>query len=464
MNAPLIWIGLPLIMAVISWFIPIYKRQVIFLAAGGCLGLALLTWLIPLGKPFYFGPWQVEVSPVFIFLGRRFIIENQDLSIISLIYTIGAVWFFSAGILYIYRNFVTIGSGILSLMVAALSVEPFLYAALLIESAVLISVPMLVPPGKRASQGVLRYVIFQTLALPFMLFAGWFASGVEANPADETLLIQTVVLLGLGFAFWLAIFPFYSWVPLFCSEVHPFVAGFILSLLSTVVLLLLLEFLNTYIWLRHFELLSIVFRWVGTLMVITAGIWSAFQQDLRRLLGYAIVMENGFALLALSLGYLSGMEILLFSFIPRILSIWVWAAALSVLSHEGQPVLLENTSGLIQRYPLVSISLIASYFTLAGLPLLPGFPIRVALLVNLSEQSLMIGLAVLFGILGFLLSGFRMLAVLIRIDNPSWTYKENWQQAFILALGTLFLIITGLFPNILKLSIMNLLQSFEYLL
>ena len=95
----------------------------------------------------------------------------------------------------------------IALLVAALAVEPFLFSALLIEMAVLVSVPLLSPPGHPVGKGVLRYLIFQTLAMPFILFAGWVFGGVEINPADTQLLVQSVVLMGFGFAFWLAVFP-----------------------------------------------------------------------------------------------------------------------------------------------------------------------------------------------------------------------------------------------------------------
>jgi NADH-quinone oxidoreductase subunit N len=464
MSAPLVWIGLPIIFAIASWFIPFRRTIIVYFSAAFCLSLVILTWAIPVGSPFFLGPLQFEFSPTLILLGRRFVIDSQDMPMIALIYLIGTVWNLSAGILYSYRSFSSIGVGILALLVAALSVEPFLYAALLIEAAVLISVPMLIPPGQRESQGVMRYVIYQTLALPFILIAGWVAGGVEANPADVILLQQAVLLLGLGFALLLAVFPFYFWMPLLCSEIHPFLMGFILSILPTIILLLAMEFLNTYIWLRNFELLSSALSIAGLIMVITAGVLSAFQRDLRRLFGYAVVMENGFSLLALGLGSRVGMEILVISLVPRLIGLWVWASAITVLFGSNQSITLENSRGLVQRYPFATGALMLAYFSISGLPLLPGFPIRQALLINLSQINLIYCLGVMLGMLGFLLSGFRLLMVLMRIENTSWTMSENWQQVSLLTGGTLLLAVNGLFPNWLSLGILEILRAFEHLI
>ncbi len=215
MNAPLIWIVFPLILAVVFWLIQRQDTLVIALATGLCALLALLAWAVPIANAVKLGPWSFEVQSSLSVLGRQFVLDPGDRYFLTLIYGIGAFWFFGTRIAGAHRHFIPIGMAILALMVSAMAVEPFLYAALVVEIAVLSSIPMLVPPGHVVGQGISRYLIFQTLALPFLLFAGWASAGVEANPTNSRLLLQAVVFLGLGFAFWLAIFPFYTWVPLF---------------------------------------------------------------------------------------------------------------------------------------------------------------------------------------------------------------------------------------------------------
>jgi len=418
---------------------------------------------LPVDDIVWLGPWQFEVSSTLSVLGRKFVLLNSERPFLVLIFTIGAFWFVGASVASVRRTFAPLGLGIMGLLVSALAVEPFLYAALLVEIVVLLSIPMLMPPVGRVGQGLLRYLIFQTFAMPFMLLAGWVAGGVEANPADEKLLFQTVVFLGMGFALWLAVFPFYSWVPLLSGETHPYVAGFMLSMLPMVVLMLALDFLNAFVWLREYDLLMPVLRITGSVMVVTAGFAAAFQRDLSCLFGYAVIMENGFALLALSLGSRTGLELLVVSFLPRILGLAVWSMALAVFSNEGIVLTFDGMRGILPRLPLTSGALILAYFSLAGLPILVGFPARQALFELLAEQSLLVFAWVFLGSLGFLASGFRLLAILIGRKHSDWKVGERLLPALFLSGGVAALIITGALPGWFHAQLVNLLQAFEYL-
>jgi NADH:ubiquinone oxidoreductase subunit 2 (subunit N) len=396
------------------------------------------------------------------------VLDPGERPFLALMYGIGAFWFFGTRIAGAHRHFIPIGMAVIALMVAAMAVEPFLYAALVVEIAVLMSIPMLVPPGRVVGQGIARYLIFQTLALPFLLFAGWASAGVEANPTDSRLLLQAVVFLGLGFAFWLAIFPFYTWVPLLSQESHAYETGFILGLLPTVMLLLMLKFLDNFAWLRAYPLVPVGLQLCGALMVVTAGIWAAFQKTLPRLFGYAVIMESGFALLSISLQSQAGLEAFAASLFPRMLALALWALASSALEEQGILTDFDGIRGQFRRYPLISSGLVLAYFSLAGLPLLGGFPTRLVLLENLAQKSMPIMLWVLLGNVGFLLSGLRMLAMLVtwsaRVGTQeNWEINEKWPQAALIVIGAAGLLLIGVFPRFFLSGSLTILQSFNHL-
>ncbi len=468
MSAPLIWIVFPLVVAVILWFLQARTTLVIILATSLCAVLALLAWSLPIASAVKLGPWSFEVRASLPVLGRQFVLDPGDRSFLTLIYGIGAFWFFGTRIAGAHRHFIPIGMAVLSLMVAALAVQPFLYAALVVEIAVLLSIPLLVPPGRVVGQGIVRYLIFQTLALPFLLFAGWAAAGVEANPTDSRLLSQAVIFLALGFAFWLAVFPFYTWVPLLSQESHAYETGFMLGLLPSVMLLLMLNFLDNYAWLRAYPLLPVGLQLCGALMIVTGGVWAAFQKSLPRLFGYAVILESGFALLSISLQSQVGFEAFAASLFPRMLALALWALASSAFEEQAIFPDFDGIKGQFRRYPLISSGLVLAYFSLAGLPLLGGFPIRLVILENLAQISVPVMLWVLLGNVGFLLSGLRMLAALVSGspgygNQEKWQVHEKWPQATLIVIGAAGLLFMGIFPKIFLSGLLTILQSFNHL-
>lgn len=448
MSAPLLWLVSPAVLAFGLWFLKSRRRLTAALASGYCALLALLAWATPVTGLFKVGPLSVEVRDALVVLGRRFVLDSSDRGFLMLAFGFGAIWFFGVLTARVHRFFVPLGLVFLVLLVATLAVEPFLYAALLVEVAVLLSVPMMVPPGQRLGQGVLRYLIYLTLAMPFILLSGWYLGLVSSNPADSVLLLRASVLLGLGFAFWLAIFPFYTWIPLLAEQVQPYVSGFVLILLTTVILLLGLDFVSGFPLLRSAPYLPPALRLIGVLMVATAGVWTAFERNLQRIFGYAIIFETGFALIALGLNSAEGTRIFSLSFAPRIAALGVWALAMSFLGQRDITLDLAHLEGLLYRSPVISIALVASCLSIGGLPLLAGFPMRQALLEGLAQFSLTEGLWALLGSASFLASGFRVLGMVVRGKPQRLQFSESTVEILMLGIGVLALIAIGLLPQV----------------
>ena len=149
--------------------------------------------------------------------------------------------------------------------------------------------------------------------MPFILLAGWLLAGVEASPGDLALAAQSAAMLGMGFAFLLAIFPLYNWVPLLMEETSPYIVGFLLWILPTITIIFGAGFLDRYSWLRSSPQLIIALRSAGLLMVVTGGLWAAFQHHLGRIMAYGSIAETGFSLLALSLDFKTGNTHLVFT-------------------------------------------------------------------------------------------------------------------------------------------------------
>lgn len=462
MSAPVIWIGIPLVFSLGVILMRVRQPLANYLVMGLSAALSFIALVVPISTVVSFGLFSIEISSTLDFFGRKFVLDAGDGYLLFLVYSLALFWFVGGFIIETNPNFIPLGLGIISLFVAAIAVEPFLYAALLIEMAVLLSIPIFVSPGRILGQGVLRYLIFQTLALPFILLAGWAMARVEVNPANIEFLHQAILLLGLGFAFWLAIFPFYSWIPLLVEEVSPYVSGFILTIAPSFVLLLMLDFLDAFTWLRDYPYLLQILRYSGVLMVATGGLWAAFQKNIARLFGYGVIIENGFSLLSLSLLNQTGLQIFILSFIPRTLALALWAFALSVINKK-YPSDFQSNKGLLRKLPFASLGLIFASLSISGMPLFAAFPNRQILLDFISKDSLFVALWMVLGSIGFLLSSLRILSNFATSDQNTWEIGENRAHIFILSMGGIGLIFMGIFPSWVMPQMLTLLEKYQHL-
>ncbi|HEY3474178.1 MAG TPA: hypothetical protein VGK56_06170, partial [Anaerolineales bacterium] len=324
MNAPTLWILLPIVLGALLLFI---NNQRLLSVLGGSLAvaLALIAQFVPIEVALRLGSFSLRIDSALTILGRSLIIQPTQGSLLALIYGTAALWFFGAEAAKTATRLVPLGLIIIALMVASIAVQPFLYAALFIEMAILIAVPMLTTIYTRPGRGIVRFLVYQTLAMPFILLAGWLLAGVEASPGDLALTAQSAAMLGMGFAFLLAIFPLYSWIPLLIEENSPYVVGFLLWILPTFTIIFGAGFLDRYSWLRSSPELLLALRYLGLVMVVTGGGFAAFQRHLGRIMAYGSIAETGFSLLALSLDLRLGIPILFLLIPARALGLAVWS-------------------------------------------------------------------------------------------------------------------------------------------
>jgi formate hydrogenlyase subunit 3/multisubunit Na+/H+ antiporter MnhD subunit len=447
MSAPAVWIFFPIALGGLL-MLPRNQRLITLVAGVTCILLALTALLLPIDTPLTIGSLTLRLTPSFEVLGRRLTLADGDRAWLALLYGASAFWFMAASSIKVAARLVPLGLVITALLVAALAVEPFLYAALLIETAVLLTVPLLSPAERKPGKGVLRFLIYQTLAMPFILFSGWLLSGIEANPGDLALVSRAAALLGVGFALLLAVFPFYTWIPLLAEEVHPYVAGFLLWIFPTVTLFFGLGFLDRYAWLRESTTLSAILETVGILMVVSGGLLAFFQRHVGRMLGYAVMLESGFSLIGLGLGGNYGLNTFLLLFIPRLIGLALWALALSNLREHDANLTLDGLKGAGRIWSFSSTSVVLASLSLAGAPMLASFPAHQAIWEGLARQSLAAATWVFLGSLGLTVSAIRVLASLVSAPEGSpWGARETRPQRVLLLLGWFSLFLLGILPS-----------------
>ncbi|MHB8136606.1 MAG: proton-conducting transporter transmembrane domain-containing protein [Anaerolineaceae bacterium] len=447
MSTPVIYIAFPFLLSMVLYFLQKRTKLVNAISIAASVLLMLFAFFQIFGALWKIGPVSIEIKTSLAVFGRSFSLGNQDKYFLAFVYFFAAIWFGGVNITRISSRFIPFGFAIISILTAALAVEPFLYSAILVEIAILVSIPLLLIPGKPPGKGVLRFIVFQSLAMPLILFGGWLLGGIQASPSDTARLLQAVLFLGIGFALWLAIFPFQSWVPQLTMDIHPFISGFILGLFPIVTMLIMLDFISGLVWLRESQYLQPVLILVGTIMVGSTGIWAAIEKDGRRLLGYAVLLESGLAILAVGLQSQISVMTLFVSFLPRMAALALMALSLSIFVNNDIFPDLDHLSGMIRKYPFASSGLIISLLSVVGFPLLGSFPVRLALLEQLAVLNPGIAIWVLLGLVAFIYSALRFLMQISKPDGEGWRRGESISEIIFLLIGIFVLIIIGIFPN-----------------
>ncbi len=463
MSAPIIWILIPFLAGVlIFFFMP--EKYASLTGAALTMILALTPLIFPIDAALLIGSLSIKISASIEFFGRSFVLNTADGILLFIIYGAASFWFVCAHSLNLDKRFVSLGLMIVALLTASFAVEPFLYAALLLEMATMLAIPLLVPIYQKTGRGVVRFLIYQTLAMPFILFSGWALTGVEASPGDFGSTLQSGAMLGLGFAFLFGVFPLYNWIPMLMEEVSPYVTGFLLWAFTTFTVIFALGFLDRYTWIISSPQLSSAIIFSGTIMVASGGIFAAMQKHIGRMMGYAAILETGLIVLAMGLRSPHVVEIIFLLLIPRGLELAVWALALSIIKREVYSLRLSEVRGLARKYPIAVSALLAAHLSIIGFPLLAGFPSRLALWQELAGYSLTTSFWVFVGIFGLLVAAIRALAVFVMADeNTAWSVNESWTQIILLAVGAIGLFVIGVFPQVLQPLLVNLPALFLHL-
>jgi NADH-quinone oxidoreductase subunit N len=333
--------------------------------------------------------------------------------------------------------------------------------------AVMASIPMLSPLNEKLYSGILRYLSLQTLAMPFILLAGWLLTGVESVPPDSPLIMQSMMLLGIGFMIWLSVFPFHSWVPMVTEKSRPIVFSYLLFIMPTTILVFSLNFFERYSFLRASEALYEILRLIGVLMVVFGGVLTAYQTNLKRAFGFAVLTETGFSILCLGLADQGGLTWMLVRFPARALGFLLWGYILAWMENYTGHLDRKNLAGLAHQYPILSAGLLLAQLSIAGLPLLASFPVKGNLMVAVIAAGQGLGTWTFIGSLGLFIFSLRLLSALVTSFEgdleQSWRVSEKAREYIPIILMVFGLLWMGLFPGKLLSGIAQTLIAFSQL-
>jgi NADH-quinone oxidoreductase subunit N len=419
----------------------------------------VLEWM---GRPY-------EIKTSLLLLGRAFKLPASLFSFCGLAYLSGLLWAIGSGLFRTKPNFPAMCLIVPALLVMMVTVDPFLYSAVIFEILALLAIPLLLEKKTRSTRGILHFIVLQTIAMALVLLSSWMLAGVSTAQNSNPMILRGAALVLLGFMLWFPAFPFNVWMGELFKENHPWPVSFLLTGLQTTFPILLLVFVDRFAWLRNLPGLFENMKYFGLWMIAIAGISSSFQRNFRRQSAYLYLSETGYSLLIIGLAPASGLNNLALILLPRIISFWFWAYCLSILDTRYPEASQEisNLNGFIREEPLLSLGLILGQLSLMGMPMLALFPIKrlvwFSIPLSAGWEWLLLGLGAI-GMLAFIL---RLIMAMLSPRDPVReipTLEVNLPHPRLalvgLLIGLLLILAFGFFPHLFLTRFIEIISPF----
>ncbi|MFO7741319.1 MAG: proton-conducting transporter membrane subunit [Anaerolineae bacterium] len=454
----LLFLVLPLAMAGGVYALRRWATLSALLSVGAALILGILIVVLPLGRTVELWGRQIVMGGRVSLLGRELVLEETDRIAIAFLYLTAAgvfalAWRVSPGTMLF-----PVGMGLLSLFSGSLLIRPLIYAVLLVEVAVALSIFALQPEDRGPTRGGLQYLSFSLLALPGLLAIHWLMGRYALTPDDRTLLDASAVLLALSFALLLGSVPFHPWVASVAGDAEPLASAFVLTVNNGAVWFLLLSFLETYPDLSAYPGFATFVSGAGLATVVLGGLLAASQRRLGRLVGYGALVDTGVALVALGRASQEGLALALLVLFVRPFGVVLMAAGLKGLQswglREDRP---ESLRGLASDVPWATTAFLVGGISTAGLPISAGFAARWSLYRALAPSNLLTTLFTLLASAAVMAGIWRALSLLVAspassdegVGGREPRGARDWLTAGLMVLAVAASVAVGLFPQFL---------------
>jgi NADH-quinone oxidoreductase subunit N len=250
--------------------------------------------------------------------------------------------------------------------------------------------------GGRPLEAAFKYFVLGAISLAGLLYGlgliylgtGSFGFPSAAQIAGSPLTLAGVVLVGMGFAFELALFPFHWGALDAYTAAAPSLAGFVMSASKLAAALVL----GRLVLAAGVEVAQLLI-WIGSLTIIW-GTFGALAQatNLRRMLAYSAITHAGFIGLALGSGPNGPSTAAFYAAVYGSMAMLVFAALAGNRNPElrstadgGAPdlrnVVDDGSPDLRSMGTLRAVALALGLFSLSGIPPTPGFWAKLAVLV-----------------------------------------------------------------------------------
>lgn len=416
MNAPALFVYFPFILGTFELLFAEKRRIIAVLSLACCAALIVLATAIPINSMIISGETSIIYISSTELLGRTLSIARSQQPIVTFLYAIAALGIVLSLAVPSSRFFVPWTLMSTALVVAVIAVSPFIFGAMMIFLIALIVFPILRYEQRENGDGLMRFLFWQLMGMIFLSLGAWLATLVGLNPTNQSLMLRVTLILFLGLIFWLGFFPIQTWLVQIIDQTCPFLSGFMVSLIQFASIYLLLNFMNSFVWIRTNAVFLAGLQGLGLVMLIFGGVKTLTQKSNQRIFPSVLIAENGIALILLGIRTTESLTVFLSLWFIRVVAGIIWSAASKslLIAESARSRNVNGDTG----YPLTILTIGLSYFSIVGFPFLAAFPLKVSFLSLAFALSNPIGAIAAFGMFLTISGGFRHIFRLTQFITP----------------------------------------------
>jgi len=311
----------------------------------------------------------------------------------------------------------------------------------------------------KSSESGLKYFVLSALSSGLLLYGCslvyGFSGSTNFNVIGDVMnsshygLTFGIVFILVGLAFKISAVPFHMWAP-DVYEGSPTVVTLFFAIVPKVAAL------TVFIRFLYIPFVNMIDQWQPILIflsiasMIFGAIAAIGQNNLKRLIAYSSIGHMGYALAGLSTGSNEGIQSsIVYMSIYLVMNLAFFSCLLMLKRNDVYYETIDDLSGLSKNHPILSLSLLAILFSLAGIPPLAGFFAKFYIFKAVIEQS-MYFLAIV-GLLSTVIAAFYYLKIIkvIYFDKEKESYDTDhniWLKGS-LTFSTLLILLYFIFPG-----------------
>ena len=311
----------------------------------------------------------------------------------------------------------------------------------------------------KSSEAGLKYFVLSALSSGLLLygcsliygFSGSTNFNIISNQlnSNEYILSLGIVFILVGLAFKISAVPFHMWAPDVYEGSPTSVTLFFAIVPKIAALTVFIRFLYVP-FLNLIDQWQLIIIFLSIASMLFGAIAAIGQTNIKRLIAYSSIGHIGYTLAGLATGTNGGIQSsIIYISIYAIMNLALFSCLLMLKRNNQYYEDIDDLSGLSKNHPLLSLSLLAILFSLAGIPPLAGFFAKLYIFKAVLEQS-MYFLAIV-GLLSTVIAAFYYLRIIkiIYFDKEKEKYDSdhNLWLKFSLTFSTILILLYFIFPS-----------------